>query len=206
LKLTGDKLSLPNIFSYLRIILIPFIIYFLSIRTVEYLFYALLLFGFASFTDFIDGWLARKLKQESEFGKFIDPIADKFLVISALIAIIVIDPTFEVLDLWMIVIIVGRDILITVMRWFAIKKGRPLRTSRFGKFKTAFQMLSIVLIIMIYMSKRSGFFVTHESLPYYIMLIVTLMTAWSGLRYIFTNWQLFFPEKKVKEDSRSNEN
>ena len=196
MKLTGDKLSIPNIFSYLRIILIPFIIYFLTIRTVEYLIYALLIFMFASFTDFIDGWLARKLKQESEFGKFIDPIADKFLVISALIAIIAIDPYFEVIDSWMIVIIVGRDILITVMRWFAIKKGKPLRTSRFGKFKTAFQMLSIVIIIMIYMSKRSGIFNTHESLPYWIMLTVTVMTALSGVRYIVTNWRLFFPEKK----------
>ena len=200
MKLTGDKLSLPNIFSYLRIILIPFIIYFLTIRTVEYLLYALLIFMFASFTDFIDGWLARKLKQESEFGKFIDPVADKFLVISSLIAIIVIDPTFEILDSWMVVIIVGRDILITVMRWFAIKKGRPLRTSRFGKFKTAFQMLSIVIIIMIYMSKRSGFFDTHESLPYWIMFTVTLMTALSGVRYLVTNWQLFFPVKKEIEN------
>jgi len=195
LKLTGDRLSLPNIFSYLRIILIPFIIYFLKIRTVEYLIYALLIFLFASFTDFIDGWLARKLNQESEFGKFIDPIADKFLVISSLIAIIAIDPYFEIIDAWMIVIIVGRDVLITVMRWLAIKKGRSLRTSRFGKFKTAFQMLSIVIIIMIYMSKRSGFFDTHESLPYWIMLTVTLMTALSGVRYLVTNWKLFFPEK-----------
>lgn len=147
---------------------------------------------FASFTDFIDGWLARKLNQESEFGKFIDPIADKVLVISSLIAILVIDPYFELFDLWMIVIIVGRDILITVMRWLAIKRGRPLRTSRFGKFKTAFQMLSIGIIIMIYLSKTSGFFVMHESLPYWIMLTVTLMTALSGMRYMFTNWQLFF--------------
>lgn len=200
MKLTGDKLSLPNIFSYLRIILIPFIIYFLTVRTVRYLIYALLIFGFASFTDFIDGWLARKLKQESEFGKFIDPLADKFLVISALIAIIAIDPYFQIIDSWMIVIIAGRDVLITVMRWLAIKKGRPLRTSRFGKFKTAFQMLSIVLIIMIYMSKRSGLFDAHESLPYWIMLTVTLMTALSGIRYLVTNWRLFFPEKKAAED------
>jgi cardiolipin synthase (CMP-forming) len=195
LKLTGDRFSLPNIFSYLRIFLIPFIIYCLTIRTVEYLVYALLIFMFASFTDFIDGWLARKLNQESEFGKFIDPIADKFLVISSLIAIIAIDPYFEVIDSWMIAIIVGRDILITVMRWLALKRGRALRTSRFGKFKTVFQMLSIGIIFMIYMSKRSGFFDTHESLPYWIMLTVTVMTASSGMRYIFTNWQLFFKTK-----------
>lgn len=205
MRLSGDKFSWPNIFSYLRIILIPFIVYFLTIRTVEYLIYALLIFGFASFTDFIDGWLARRLKQESEFGKFIDPLADKFLVISSLIAIIALDPYFEVLDSWMIIIIVGRDILITVMRWFAIKKGRPLRTSRFGKFKTAFQMMSIVIIIMIYMSKRSGIFYTHESLPYWIMLIVTLLTAFSGVRYIVTNWRLFFPENALKRNGRTDE-
>lgn len=156
------------------------------------MFYSLLIFTFASFTDFIDGWLARKLKQESEYGKFIDPIADKFLVISSLIAILVIDPYFQVIDSWMIVVIVGRDIMITVMRWFAIKKGKPLHTSRFGKFKTAFQMLSIGIIIMIYLSKTSGFFDMHESLPFWIMLTVTIMTALSGMRYLFTNWQLFF--------------
>jgi cardiolipin synthase (CMP-forming) len=192
LRLSGDRFSIPNIFSYLRVFLIPFIIYCLTIRTVEYMIYALLIFMFASFTDFIDGWLARKLNQESEFGKFIDPIADKFLVISSLIAILIIDPYFQVIDSWMIVIIAGRDILITVMRWLAIKRGRPLRTSRFGKFKTAFQMLSIGIIIMIYLSKTSGFFDMHESLPFWIMLTVTIMTALSGMRYIFTNWQLFF--------------
>ena len=192
MRLAGDRFSIPNIISYLRIFLIPFIIYCLKIRTVEYMIYALLIFMFASFTDFFDGWLARKLNQESEFGKFIDPIADKFLVISSLTAILVIDPYFEVFDSWMIVIIVGRDILITVMRWLAIKRGKPLRTSRFGKFKTAFQMLSIGIIIMIYLSKTSGFFVMHESLPYWIMLTVTLMTALSGMRYLITNWQLFF--------------
>ena len=201
MRLSGDKFSLPNMISYLRIILIPFIIYFLKIRTIEYLWIALALFMFASFTDFVDGWLARILKQESEFGKFIDPLADKFLVIASLFAIITIDPYFEIIDYWMIVIIAGRDILITVMRILSIKKGKQLKTSNFGKFKTAFQMMSIVIIIMIYVSKRSGFFDTHESVPYYIMLAVTLLTALSGIRYILTNWQLFFPEKNNKNES-----
>jgi len=196
LKLTGDKWNLANFLSYSRIILIPLFIYLIAAQE---LLYALIVFIIASMTDFFDGWVARKFKQESEFGKFIDPIADKFLVISALIAIIVIDPYFKVFDLWMIVIIAGRDVLITFMRWLAIKKGRSLRTSRFGKFKTAFQMMSIVIIIMIYMVKKLGFFETHVSVPYWIMLAVTIMTALSGFRYLFTNWQLFFPEKKEEE-------
>jgi len=196
LKLTGDKFSWPNIISYLRIVLIPLFIYLLTIKTAAAWMWALIVFAVASLTDFIDGWLARKLKQESEFGKFIDPLADKFLVISALIAIIAIDPCFELFDSWMVVIIVSRDVLITVMRWLAIKRGKPLRTSRFGKFKTAFQMMSIVIIIMIYMVKKLGILETHPSVPYWIMLAVTVMTALSGIRYLVTNWQLFFPEKK----------
>ncbi len=199
MKLTGNKFSIPNIISYIRIILIPVFIYLLTIKTAEAWLLALIVFCIASLTDFFDGWLARKLKQESEFGKFIDPIADKFLVISALIAIIAIDPYFELFDSWMVVIIVSRDVLITVMRWLAIKRGKSLRTSRFGKFKTAFQMMSIVIIIMIYMVKKIGFFETHVSVPYWIMLAVTIMTALSGLRYLFTNWQLFLPGKKETE-------
>ncbi len=205
MKLTGDKLSLPNFLSYLRILLIPLFVYLLTIKTVQAWTLSLLVFVIASFTDFLDGWLARRLKQESEFGKFIDPVADKFLVISSLIAIIALDPSFDFFDSWMILIIVGRDVLITVMRWLAIKQGRPLRTSRFGKFKTAFQMMSIGIIIMIYMAKKGQFFDTHELVPYWIMLAVTLMTALSGVRYLVSNWRLFFPDKKNSNVKGKNE-
>ena len=151
-------------------------------------------FFVASFTDLLDGWSARKLGLESEFGKFIDPLADKFLVISALVAILVLDPYLEIFDLWMILVIAGRDILITVMRYLAIRRGKPLRTSRFGKLKTAFQMVSIGIIIMTYIAKNSGIYATHASLPYWIMFSVTVLTALSGIRYLVTNWRLLLPQ------------
>jgi len=198
LKLTGDRWNLANFLSYSRIILIPLFIYLLAIKD---FWYALVVFAIASLTDFFDGWVARKLNQESEFGKFIDPIADKFLVISSLIAIIWLSPDFKVYDSWMIVIIAGRDVLITFMRWLAIKRGKSLKTSRFGKFKTAFQMLSIVIIIMIYLAKKSKFFDLHESVPYWIMLSVTIMTALSGVRYLATNWHLFSPVTEPESDA-----
>lgn len=197
MKLTGDKWNLANFLSYSRIILIPLFIYLLAVND---LWLALIVFGIASITDFFDGWVARRFNQESEFGKFIDPIADKFLVIASLIAIIWLDPYFRGYDSWMIVVIAGRDVLITVMRWLAIRKGRSLRTSRFGKFKTAFQMISIVLILMIYLERKFHLFDTHVSVPYWIMLAVTIMTALSGIRYIVTNWQLFFPEKEKADE------
>ena len=183
-----------------RVILIPLFVYFLAMGTVEGWIWSLVIFAVASFTDLLDGWSARKLKQESEFGEFIDPLADKFLVISALIALIAFDPYLEIVDIWMIFVIAGRDVLITVMRVLAIKKGHPLKTSRFGKVKTAFQMISIVLIITIYAAKKSQFFETHESVPYWIMLAVTLLTAFSGLRYLITNWRLFFREKELTSE------
>ena len=201
MKIPGDWLNIPNFFSYLRIILIPLFIYLLTIKTVEAWTIAVVVFIIAAFTDFLDGWFARLLKQESEFGKFIDPIADKVLVISALTAIVVLDKNFEVFDSWMIVIIVGRDVLITVMRMLAIKRGRSLRTSRFGKFKTAFQMMSIVIIIMIYVVRKSGIFPAPESAPYWVMLAVTILTALSGVRYLMTNWRLFLPEIKKRGES-----
>jgi len=189
---------IPNLLSIARIVLVPLFIYFLFLKTMNGWFCALAVFGIASLTDLLDGWSARKLNQESEFGKFIDPLADKFLVVSALSALIALDPNLEIFDFWMIIIIAGRDVLITFMRSLAIKKGRALITSRFSKIKTAFQMGSIVIIIMIYIVRKSGFDITHESEPYWtywIMLVVTILTAISGARYLVTNWRLFIPEK-----------
>ena len=187
------KFNTPNLLSLARIVLIPLLLYLLYVKSWVL---ALVLFSVASFTDLLDGWSARKLKQESEFGIFIDPLADKMLVISVLAALMVLDPYLEIFDFWMIAVIVGRDVLITFMRYLAIRRGQTLRTSQFGKFKTAFQMMAIVIIIMIYIVRTRGIYITHRSLPYWIMIVVTVLTALSGLRYLFTNWRLFLPEKK----------
>ncbi len=187
---------IPNILSISRIVLIPLFIYLLVSPTFLARLMALAIFGIASLTDLLDGWSARKLNQESELGKFLDPLADKVLVVSALIAILVIDPYMELIDLWMILVIVGRDVLITAMRYQAIKRGKSLKTSSFGKIKTAFQMISIVLIILIYMLRKTEYDFMHKSIPWWILLFLTMLTAISGLRYLKDNWQLFFPEKK----------
>jgi CDP-diacylglycerol--glycerol-3-phosphate 3-phosphatidyltransferase len=179
--------------SFFRIILVPVIVFFLV--SGDFIL-ALYTFIIASFTDVLDGWMARRLNQITEFGEFIDPLADKLLVISALIAIIAIDPAMDVFDIWMIFVIVGRDILITIMRWLAIKQNKPLKTSKFGKVKTAFQMISVLFIIMVYAAERGKIFETHPELPYWIMLAVTFFTALSGFRYLATNWRLFFPQSK----------
>ncbi len=194
---------IPNILSLSRIILIPLFVYLLAIPTVKSRILALAVFGLASLTDLLDGWIARKLNQESEMGKFLDPLADKFLVVSALAAIIVLDPYMEIFDFWMIIIIVGRDVLITIMRYLAMKRGRSLRTTRFGKIKTAFQMISIGLIIMIYIVQKTDYDITHVSVPYWIMLSVTVLTAISGVRYVIGNLSLFMKTKQTSSNGEA---
>jgi cardiolipin synthase len=215
-------LNIPNLLSLLRIVLIPFFIYLIFIPTITTRIWALVIFLIASLTDLLDGWSARKLHQETDMGKFLDPIADKFLVISAMISFLFLDP---LIPLWMVLIIIARDILITLMRYLAIGKGRTLRTSSIGKFKTAFQMISIIIIIMVLIVRSSGVDISHQIDidaylkftavydiyvsdhpnkwliigPYLIMAMVTILTAVSGLRYLVTNWRLFLPPYRNKE-------
>jgi cardiolipin synthase len=214
-------LEVPNLLSLLRIVLIPVFLYFIFIPTMEHRLWALIVFLIASLTDFLDGWFARRLHQESDLGRFLDPLADKVLVIAALSAFLVLDPF---IPLWMVVIIVGRDVLITLMRYLAIRKGTALVTSSFGKVKTAFQMVSIIVIIMVFVFRRAGVgrYATDEFLkivrvyeimtssitdkwliigPYCLMLIVTILTAFSGIRYMMTNWRLFLPPYSKRDSA-----
>lgn len=212
-------INVPNLFSSLRIILIPLFLYLLLLRTSRSMFWALVVFCIASLTDLIDGWSARRLNQETELGRFLDPLADKFLVISAFIALLYLDP---LIPYWMVLVIVARDILITVMRYLAIKKGTVLKTSRFGKIKTAFQMISIIIIIMVFLVQREWVVVRHSfpvegplkfkivaeilqsdnphkyliAGPFLLMAFVTSLTALSGIRYLVTNWRVLIPPYK----------
>jgi cardiolipin synthase len=218
-------MNIPNLLSLSRIFLIPVFLYLLFLPNVWSKVAALFVFIVASITDILDGWTARTLKQESELGKFLDPLADKFLVIATLISFVIIDP---LISPWMILVIFGRDLLITVMRYAGIKKGLALRTSRFGKIKTGFQMVSIIIIIMVFIVKSFGIDIyqyrppddisirltTAIDLtmsmdssdpfkwlvvgPYWLMMVVTVLTALSGIRYLMYNWRLLLPPYRPK--------
>ncbi len=216
------NIMIPNLISLLRIFLMPLFLYLIFQPERSMKFAALIVFSIASLTDFFDGWSARKLKQESELGKFLDPLADKVLVISTLVAFLLID---YLIPLWMIIVIIGRDALVTVMRYVAVKKGMSIRTSRFGKIKTAFQMISILVIIMIFIVRGANMTIPEEIMkghylslvpawsvtvsdmhdkwliagPYWLMLVVTILTAWSGIRYLVFNWRVLLPPYKGKD-------
>ena len=140
-------MNLPNKLTTLRVIMIPFFVFFLLWQNVEnrtFRMIALALFIIASLTDLLDGKIARKYNLVTNFGKFMDPLADKLLVCSALICLI----ELNALPAWMVIVIISREFIISGFRLIASDNGVVIATSYWGKFKTTFQMVSVVLLIL----------------------------------------------------------
>ena len=140
-------MNLPNKLTTLRVIMIPFFVFFLLWQNGEnrtFRMIALALFIIASLTDLLDGKIARKYNLVTNFGKFMDPLADKLLVCSALICLI----ELNALPAWMVIVIISREFIISGFRLFASDNGVVIAASYWGKFKTTFQMVSVVLLIL----------------------------------------------------------
>ena len=140
-------MNLPNKLTTLRVIMIPFFVFFLLWQNGEnrtFRMIALALFIIASLTDLLDGKIARKYNLVTNFGKFMDPLADKLLVCSALICLI----ELNALPAWMVIVIISREFIISGFRLIASDNGVAIAASYWGKFKTTFQMVSVVLLIL----------------------------------------------------------
>lgn len=138
-------MNLPNKLTTFRVVLIPFFIFFLMTELVPYSkWIALAIFCIASLTDFFDGYLARKWNMVTNFGKFMDPLADKLLVCSAIIAF----TAMNRMPAWIVIVIVAREFIISGFRLIAAEKGVVIAASYWGKFKTASQMFMIILFII----------------------------------------------------------
>ncbi|MBX3008113.1 MAG: CDP-diacylglycerol--glycerol-3-phosphate 3-phosphatidyltransferase [Melioribacteraceae bacterium] len=187
---------LPNQLTVLRIILTPiFLVLFLSGDPLL-IQISLGVFIIAALTDWYDGWLARKFNYITEWGKFVDPLADKILTSAAFLGFVFID----VLTLWMVVIIITRDFLITFLRGYADYKKISFSTSNLAKWKTFFQMIFLYYLLLIYVLRTfDTVYLTNQafwdSLLYsqiisYCMLFITIFTVYTGLSYIIENWTL----------------
>ena len=138
-------MNLPNKLTILRVIMIPFFIVFLLVPITPYdKWIALTIFIIASLTDLLDGKIARKYNLVTNFGKFMDPLADKLLVCSALICLIELGK----IPAWMVIVIIAREFIISGFRLVASDSGVVIAASYWGKFKTTFQMIAIVLMIL----------------------------------------------------------
>lgn len=139
-------MNLPNKLTTLRVIMIPFFVLFLMMdggTNPTYRYIAAAIFIIASLTDLLDGKIARKYNLVTNFGKFMDPLADKLLVCSALICMIELGQ----LPAWMVIIIISREFIISGFRLVASDNGVVIAASYWGKFKTTFQMAAVVLLI-----------------------------------------------------------
>ena len=140
-------MNLPNKLTILRVIMIPFFVWFLLAQGGEnttYRFISAAIFIVASLTDMLDGKIARKYNLVTNFGKFMDPLADKLLVCSALICLV----ELKQLPAWMVIIIISREFIISGFRLVASDNGVVIAASYWGKFKTTFQMIGVVLLIL----------------------------------------------------------
>ena len=212
---TANKITLT------RIAMIPFFIYFAAqpmLNTAEYTrgiypfptctLIALILFCVASFTDFLDGYVARKYNQVTDFGKFVDPLADKLLVASALILFV----EQKAMAGWMVCIILARELIITSLRVVAANKGVVMAATWTGKVKTCVQIGGIIIIYLYYIivgalasgaaglcfvtadgSTSAIFVLRADGAPLLLTIVgwvVTLVTIYSGYDYLKKNWDL----------------
>lgn len=176
-------MNLPNKLSFLRVLLIPVIVLFYYFPTLGFfdgdVGYKLLsiVFVIASLTDFLDGYLARKMNLVTTFGKFIDPLADKLLVLAALLIL----NDKGIIPMWITLIILSREFIVTGIRLIAVGEGKVIAASKLGKYKTASTMVALVLILM---------FPYHDvfvDIGMYVLYLGLALTVISGVDYFIKN-------------------
>lgn len=174
-------MNLPNKLTVFRACMVPvFVFVMLWDGLGEYGKYvAAAVFILASATDWLDGYLARKNGLVTDFGKFMDPIADKLLVCSAMICLV----ENDALAAWIVIIIIGREFIISGFRLVASDKGTVIAASYWGKFKTVFQMIMVILLIL----DLGGVFDTIAEVVVWISLILTVISL---IDYLHKNWSV----------------
>jgi CDP-diacylglycerol--glycerol-3-phosphate 3-phosphatidyltransferase len=169
--------NIANNLTLARILAVPFLILLLYFPTRLTCLLAMLLFILASLTDLFDGFLARKYNLVTSLGKFLDPLADKLLIISVLIMLV----QTGWLEAWIVIIIVGRETTVTGLRAIAAEKGQVIAADRYGKLKTIFQVLAICPLILHY----SWWGFNPAPLGNLLILVALILTVFSGGNYLF---------------------
>ena len=166
-------MNLPNKLTLLRICLIPVFVILMLSQVSNFFLISCIVFIIASITDFLDGKIARKYNLVTDFGKFMDPLADKLLVLSA------------------VIIIVARELTVSILRAIAADNGKVIAASGGGKIKTTSQMIAIILLLIgaNYSNSQIVFVGTIA------MYIATIFTLYSGIDYLYKNRELFMNSK-----------
>ena len=173
--------KIPNLLTILRILSIPLLIFLVLSSSNFYNFFALILFILISITDYLDGFLARKMNVVSKFGEMLDPIADKIFIISVLIALMI-SQTIDGLSIIPTFLIIGREIFISGLReFYSSDTTTKLQVSYLGKIKTAFQMISLILLISTQINEVNNIYIYQ--LGIFLLWVSMFLTIISGYQY-----------------------
>ena len=186
-------MNLPNKLTMLRMVMIPLFLVclFLLAEPWNYLL-ALILFITASLTDLLDGRIARSRGLVTDFGKLMDPLADKLLVMSAMVSYVYLGWVHGVV----VILILAREFLVTAIRQIAASKGTVLAADRWGKFKTVSQMIWICFYLLVCWLGTAfdmpGFYLLLcERIGWILTAVVVFLTLFSGFNYLRNNWDMF---------------
>ncbi|MCT4543270.1 MAG: CDP-diacylglycerol--glycerol-3-phosphate 3-phosphatidyltransferase [Vallitalea sp.] len=168
-------MNLANKLTILRILLVPVFVVAILSGIKNSLLISALIFAIASITDFLDGYIARKYDLVTNFGKFMDPLADKLLVAAAFITMV----DLNLVSSWAVIIIISREFAVSILRAIAASSGIVIAASKWGKAKTVSQIIAIMMILL--------------NIPYsnIVMGIAVVLTIYSGYDYINLNRNIF---------------
>lgn len=182
-------MNLSNKLTVSRVFMIPFFLYFLQKGTETDMYIAGGIFIIASVTDFLDGYIARSRNMVTNFGKFMDPLADKLLVMAAFITFV----DLQVMPSWIVVVILAREFTVSIFRAMAASQGIVIAAGKLGKYKTISQMITIMLLCF------NNFPFSYLNFPAdrFFIYLCTLLTILSGVDYIYKNKEVLKEHNKT---------
>lgn len=182
-------MNVANILTSVRILLIPAFMFFLLYSNIPYSkVIAAAIFIVAAITDSLDGYIARSRKIVTNFGKFLDPLADKLLITAALVSLV----ELQKISSWVAMIIIGREFVVTGLRMVAAAEGVVISANLWGKLKTISQIVAVVLLLL----DNYPFVLLGFPLDKIMLYVAVILTIYSGFDYIKANWKVVDFTKK----------
>ena len=172
-------LNLPNSITFFRVVLVPVLMTFLLVDVQYGDVFALVVFVLAAASDSLDGYLARRFRQTTALGAFLDPLADKLLVTAALVSLI----QLRELSAWVAMVVIAREFAVTGLRMVAAVQGTVIPASKWGKAKTASQMLAIAALIIERRWIKPQWTLGGHRVVWYLVLVMLVLTVVSGVDY-----------------------
>ena len=183
--LKAELTSLPNILTFFRILLIPAVLVYIDNESPLRSFIAAALYAASALTDFVDGYLARRMGLESLTGKFLDPLADKLIVTAAMIMLVY----HGDLQAWLVAIVLSREFAVTGLRAMAGAEGIVLKSRSSARLKTAFQLVGVLGMIIHYTYEIDWYVVSSpvnfHVMGYWFVIVSVWLGLWSGFMYFW---------------------